>query len=187
MPGGHALVSTTAELAEVVAAIKGSGGPVGLDTETTGLDHSTDRVRLLSLATPQRTFLIDLFAISDPASLAPVFEALSQVEVIGHNFGFDLPFLLRLGFTPGRVGDTILASQLLHAGEITTRHGLKDVAARVLSLTLDKDLQSANWSGPLTPDMLRYAALDAEVPVRIWEKLTTDATVADMTGVLDIE
>ena len=182
----YQLVTDQAGLHELSVALTGVA-LVAVDTETTGLDHATDQVRLLSLATPKGTYLIDLFAISDPASLAPVFGALSQVEVIGHNLGFDLPFLIRLGFTPGRVGDTILASQLLHAGEITTKHGLKDVAARVLGLILDKDLQLANWSGPLTPEMPRYAALDAEVPVRIWEKLTAEAATADMTGVLDIE
>jgi len=51
-----------------------------------------------------------------------------------------------LGFTPGSVHDTMLASQVLHAGDRAIRHGLKDVAARTLDVTLDKELQSADWS-----------------------------------------
>jgi DNA polymerase I-like protein with 3'-5' exonuclease and polymerase domains len=180
------LVTSTAEVGLVVAAVEDSGGPVGLDTETTGLNHATDRCRLLSLATPKGTFLIDLFAVPAGA-LGDVFEALARVDVIGHNLGFDLPFLARLGFTPGPVGDTMVASQVLHGGDITARHTLKDVAARTLGLTLDKELQAADWSRTLTPGMLRYTALDAEVPVRAWERLAAEANAAEMSAVLDTE
>jgi hypothetical protein len=45
----HVLVTDPADLPMVISAI-GESGPVGLDTETTGLDPRTDRVRLLSLA-----------------------------------------------------------------------------------------------------------------------------------------
>jgi DNA polymerase-1 len=183
---GHSLVTSLAGLGAVVAAIEDSGGPVGLDTETTGLNAATDRARLLALATPKGTFLIDLFRM-DSAALIELFGALARVEVVGHNLAFDLPFLMRLGLTPGRVRDTMLASQVLHAGNLTTRHALKDVAARTLDLTLDKVLQAADWSRPLTPEMLRYAALDAEVPVRAWERLAGEANVAGMSGVLDTE
>ncbi|HYH69594.1 MAG TPA: hypothetical protein VD866_33165, partial [Urbifossiella sp.] len=115
--GEFTIVATGAGLAAVATAIAASAGPIGLDTETTGLDHARDRVRLLQLATASGTFLIDVFAVS-PAALAPVFEALATAGVVGHNLGFDLPFLMRLGFTPGRVVDTLLASQVLHAGDI---------------------------------------------------------------------
>ncbi|MBN9523104.1 DUF3987 domain-containing protein, partial [bacterium] len=179
-PGAAAeLVTAPAALAAVAAAIAAAGGLVGLDTETTGLDHSRDRARLLQLATARGTFLIDLFAFADPAAaLAPVFEALATTGVVGHNLGFDTPFLMRLGFTPGRVIDTMLASQVLHAGDMATRHGLRDVAARHLGLTLDKELQQADWAGDLTPDRLRYAALDAEVPLRAWPELATELEAA---------
>jgi ribonuclease D len=170
----------------VAAAVTADGGPVGLDTETTGLDHSRDRVRLLQLATPRSTFLIDVFAVG-PAALAPVFEALARAEVVGHNLGFDLPFLMRLGFTPGRVVDTMLASQVLHAGDLAARHGLRDVAARHLGLTLEKELQQADWAGPLTRDMLAYAALDAEVPLRAWPELAAGLEAARLTAVAEVE
>ncbi|MBN9520298.1 DUF3987 domain-containing protein, partial [bacterium] len=176
---GYELVAVEDGVGAVAAAVAGAGGPVGLDTETTGLDHNRDRVRLLQLATPRGTFLVDVFAFADPAAaLAPVFEALAGVAVVGHNLGFDLPFLMRLGFTPGRVIDTMLASQVLHAGDMATRHGLRDVAARHLGLTLDKELQQADWAGDLTPDRLRYAALDAEVPLRAWPELATELEAA---------
>jgi DNA polymerase I-like protein with 3'-5' exonuclease and polymerase domains len=177
-----AVVQTPEALGGVAAAVR-AAGCVGLDTETTGLSHAADRVRLLSLATPDGTFLVDLFRV-DPAPLWP---ALADAEVVGHNLGFDLPFLMRLGFTPGRVLDTMLASQVLDSGDIATRHTLKDVAARTLGVAVDKELQAADWSGPLAPEMLRYAARDAELPPRVWEKLAAEADATGQAAVLDTE
>lgn len=176
------VVTDRAGLGAVIDALR-PGESVGLDTETTGLCHARDSVRLLSLATPQGTFLVDLFRV-DPA---PLWASLASVELVGHNLGFDLPFLMRLGFTPGRLADTMLASQILGAGDITTRHTLKDIAARHLDRTLDKELQNADWTRPLTPEMLRYAADDAELPRLIWEKLTAEITAANLTETLTTE
>src|SRR5262249_10774302 len=37
------------------------------------------------------------------------------------------------------------------------------------------------------PEQLRYAALDAEVPVRLWDVLATEADAADLTATLGTE
>ncbi|AWM36961.1 DNA polymerase I, thermostable [Gemmata obscuriglobus] len=185
---GRMWVREAGALAEVVRAVTGAAALVGLDLETTGLSHARDRVRLLSLATPSGTFLVDLFALPDPAAaLAPLLEALTAVEVVGQNLGFDLPFLMRLGFVPGRVRDTMLASQVLHAGNRTTGHSLKDLAHRHLGLELDKGLQTADWSGPLTDAHLGYAARDAELPLALWERLAPELAAAHLTGTAEAE
>jgi DNA polymerase I len=187
-PAVPRLVSNGAALERVVAALRASGVPVGLDLETTGLSHARDRVRLLSLATPGGTFLVDVFALADPVrALAPLFTALTAVELVGHNLGFDLPFLMRLGFVPGRVLDTMLASQVLHAGNRAIGHSLKEVAHRHLGVTLDKEMQTADWSGPLNEAHLAYAARDAELPPVLWEKLTAEIASANLTGTVEAE
>lgn len=61
------------------------------------------------------------------------------------------------------------------------------MAARHLGLTLDKELQQADWAASLTTDMLRYAALDAEVPLRAWAELAAELEAADLTAVAEIE
>jgi DNA polymerase I-like protein with 3'-5' exonuclease and polymerase domains len=180
--GGPRVIQASGALSEVVAAVRGAGR-VGLDIETTGLSHANDRPRLLSLATPVGTFLIDLFRV-DPALLWPV---LAGVEVVGHNLGFDLPFLMKLGFVPGRVRDTMLASQVLHAGDRTIGHSLKELAQRHLGLNLDKELQTADWSGPLTQAHLEYAARDAELPLALWDKLLPELTSANLTATVETE
>ncbi|MDY3563391.1 DNA polymerase [Gemmata sp. JC673] len=184
---GPQLVSDVAGLEQLTAVVR-AAERVGLDLETTGLDHARDRVRLLSLATPSGTFLVDLFALPDPAAaLAPLLEAQTAVEVVGQNLGFDLPFLMRLGFVPGRVRDTMLASQVLHAGNRTVGHSLQELVRRHLGLELDKELQAADWSGPLTDAHLEYAARDAELPLGLWEKLAPELAAANLTGTAETE
>jgi DNA polymerase-1 len=149
----------------VLSAIEGSVR-VGLDLETTGLDPRKDRVRLLSLAAdtiePGETFtyIIDCFAV-DPR---PLFEALAEVELVIHNASFDLGFLTRLGFVPGRVTDTVLLSRLLDGTRRPRNyHALGACGFRHLGQDLPKDLQASDWHGTLTPEQLAYAARDAAV------------------------
>jgi DNA polymerase-1 len=129
-----------------------------LDVETTGLDSRTDRVRLLSLATDQGTFLVDCFRVEPQ----PLWPALVDKTLIGHNLAFDLGFLARLGFSAGAVRDTMLLSQLMYAGKRES-HKLADCVQRELSKPLDKQYQTADWSGELTRAHLEYAAADVAV------------------------
>jgi DNA polymerase-1 len=157
---------------------------VGLDVETTGLDPRVDCVRLLSLATARGTFLVDAFAV-DPG---PLWDVLAEKTLIGHNLAFDLSFLDALGFSPGPVGDTMLLSRLLHGTRKPKGfHGLEAVAERELGRTLDKSLQSSDWSGPLTAEQLAYAAADVDVLVPLHEALVGKVHGAGMEKVAEIE
>jgi DNA polymerase I-like protein with 3'-5' exonuclease and polymerase domains len=186
-------VTTPDGVALAAAAVGDAGGPVGLDTETTGLDPRTDRARLIQVATGKDIFLIDLFALPDPAAdLAPLFDVLAGVEVIGHHLQFDLRFLAPLGFVPGRVFDTMLASQVLHAGEWGPsgphKHTLKAVAERHLDRDVDKAEQRSDWSAPtLTPEQLAYAAEDAAVLIPLAEALAGKLAEANLAATVDRE
>jgi DNA polymerase I-like protein with 3'-5' exonuclease and polymerase domains len=160
---GYRIVDRVDQLTELEAAIR-SSSRIGFDIETTGLQPRRDRVRLLSLATNRGTFVIDLFHV-DPSS---IWSSLRQVEIVGHNLLFDMTFLHTLGFTPDRVFDTLLASQVLEAGDLRVRHSLQDLAARHRKDVISKDEQTSDWSRPtLSPQQLDYAARDAELPLAL--------------------
>src|SRR5262249_50340502 len=149
---------------------------------------------LLQVATGSGVFVIDLFRLSDPtAAISGVFRALAQVEVIAHNAQFDLRMLAPLGFAPGRVFDTMLASRVLHAGHrgangARLKHGLEDVAGRELGITLDKSQQATDWSRrSLTPEQLSYAADDARVLLPLAADLKQKLAAADLTRTADLE
>src|SRR5882672_8027417 len=87
---------------------------IGVDTETTGLDPLTDRLRLLQLATADRVIVVDLATIP-VQQLAALFA--QEREWLVHNGLFDVRFLMAAGLRwSGRLFDTMLMSQLLGAG-----------------------------------------------------------------------
>jgi DNA polymerase I-like protein with 3'-5' exonuclease and polymerase domains len=186
------LVDAANDLALVASAIAESSW-VGLDTETTGLDPRTDRLRLLSLDCDtvdggRMTYLVDAFAVE----LRPLWEALADVQIVIHNAAFDLAFLGNLGFVPGRVHDTLLMSQVLYTGARTRgvaplKHGLKDCCQRELGLELAKDLQESNWAGKLSHEQLTYAANDAAVLVPLYRHLMGKLDEAKLTITATIE
>jgi DNA polymerase-1 len=187
VPNAPVLATSPGSLGAVTTAVSNDGGRVGLDTETTGLNPAADRVRLLQLATRAGVFVVDLFALPHPAAdLAPLFAALAAAEVVGHNLLFDLRFLAPLGFVPGRVFCTQLASRVLHAGEWGAdgplRHSLQAVARRHLGRDVDKTAQVSNWSAPaLTPEQIAYAAEDAAVLLPLAEALAAKLAEAKLT------
>jgi DNA polymerase-1 len=187
--GSYELVTDSARLIEVTAILEGAT-EVALDLETTGLDSTKDSIRLLSLATKDATHIVDCQSV-DPARLFPV---LAEATVVAHNALFDLGFLSSLGFETGKVADTMILSQLLHAGAKVeplkkgqTSHSLGSVVERELGLELNKAHQNSDWGDILTPEMIEYAARDVEVLLPLYEVLKAQIEQADLTYVAEIE
>jgi len=160
---------------------------VGLDTETTGLDALTDRLRLIQIATSDAVYMLDAFAL-DPRLIAPLLQGDGPL-LVGHNLKFDLRFLESAGLSMPvgrRLFDTMLASQLLGAGTLL-KHNLAAVAERALGLAVDKTQQKSDWSGPLRQEQLAYAARDAAILPRLADHLRDDVASAGLQRVCDIE
>jgi DNA polymerase-1 len=170
------VVTSQAELVAVLPVLQ-SASTLGFDIETAGrqcqeeaLDPHAGRIRLIQLATGGVTYVVDCDRL-DPGLLAAIFS--QGPTLVGHNLKFDLRFLMEAGLPiPGgeRLFDTMLASQLLHAGT-DARHFLAAVAERELGVTLDKAAQGSDWSGDLTEEQLTYAARDASVLLPLTERL----------------
>jgi len=152
---------------------------IGLDTETTELDPYTGRLRLIQLAAPDGVSIIDLDAfanggLANNEALLPVKRLLEAPRPIkiAHNAKFDAKFLKHnLGADLGGVFDSLLASQLISAGDIEERHGLETVASRYLNESVDKSERLSNWNFELSEAQLEYAARDAAVLLPLREKL----------------
>jgi len=152
---------------------------IGLDTETTDLDPYLARLRLIQLASTDGVYIIDLnhFADSDlkrSEALAPLRQLFSAPRPIkiAHNAKFDAKFIKHnLGVDIVGLFDTLLASQLVSAGDIEERHGLNAIAGRYLNEAVDKSERLSNWEFELSEAQLEYAARDAAVLLPLREKL----------------
>ena len=178
MNTNYQLIKTEEELRKAVELLA-THQVIGLDTETTELDPYYGRLRLIQLATPSGVHVVDVdaFRNGDPklntalASLRDLLAAPRPIKIL-HNAKFDAKFIKHtLGTDLGGIFDTLLASQLLGAGDIEERHGLEAVASRYLSEAVDKTERLSNWNLELSESQLEYAARDAAVLLPLREKL----------------
>jgi DNA polymerase I-like protein with 3'-5' exonuclease and polymerase domains len=166
----YSVITSDAGLATALEKIVGEP-VVGLDCETTGLDPLRSRLRLLQIATPQASFVFDLFRVGAARHPAIVDLLTDPVRIkVLHNAKFDTKMLLHhCGVELRGVFDTLLASRLVEAGRADVSHSLSAVVAKHLEIEIDKSLQASDWGGPLTPEQHEYAAGDAAIllPLRL--------------------
>src|SRR5438046_2436770 len=168
---------------------------IGLDTETTELDPYLGRLRLVQLASADNVYIVDLNAFrDDDFSKSEALEPLRQLLAaprpikIAHNAKFDAKFIkYNFGIDLGGLFDTLLASQIVSAGEIEERHGLKAIAARYLNEEVDKSERLSNWEFELSEAQLEYAARDAAVLIPLRDKLIEKIRSLDLIQCAQLE
>ncbi|HVF67138.1 MAG TPA: DNA polymerase [Pyrinomonadaceae bacterium] len=186
---------------------------LGFDTETTSLSPFDGRLRLVQLAAPgEPVYVFDLFklapsgdTLNEPA-LEPLRRLLAATRPVkvAHNSGFDAKWVRHhLGVElcgefdsraeskneveRGGLFDTLLASQLISAGEQEDRHSLASVAERYLNQAVDKTQQVSNWAGELSAAQLEYAARDAALMLPLRLKLVDALRAAALTRTAQLE
>jgi len=190
----YELIKTSDELRKAIEILS-TQPVVGLDTETTELDPYTSRLRLVQLATTDRVYIVDFdhFVNGDATksdALAPLRRLLEAPRPIkiAHNAKFDAKFIKHnLGVDLGGLFDTLLASQLVGAGDIEERHGLETVASRYLNEAVDKSERLSNWNFELSEAQLEYAARDAAVLLPLREKLIERLKSESLVKVAQLE
>src|SRR5437588_3787729 len=178
MNTNYELITTPEQLRRAVEQLA-SRQVVGLDTETTNLDPYVSRLRLIQLATPDSVFIIDVdkfanYDLKQSEELAPLRRLIGSARPIkvAHNAKFDAKFIKHnLGVDIVGLFDTLLASQMVSAGDIEERHGLEAIAGRYLNEAVDKTERLSNWEFELSESQLQYAARDAAVLLPLREKL----------------
>src|SRR6266404_2501259 len=166
---------------------------IGLDTETTELDPYRGRLRLVQLASADQVYIIDLNAFRDfskSEALEPLRQLLAAPRPIkiAHNAKFDAKFIKHnFGVDLGGLFDTLLASQIVSAGDIEERHGLNAIAARYLNEEVDKSERLSNWEFELSEAQLQYAARDAAVLLPLRDKLIEKIRSLDLIRCAQLE
>lgn len=134
---------------------------IAVDTETTGLHPSRDRLCLVQLSIGDGS--TDIVRIGKGQKQAPVLRALLEdrsILKIFHFARFDIAALYRaLDADTCPVYCTKVASRLVRT--YTDQHGLEAIAKEFLNLELNKDQQSSDWAtDTLSEAQVRYAAED---------------------------
>src|ERR687893_899483 len=181
----YRLITSTEDLTAVAKSLRDAEA-IGVDIETTALSPRDGKVRLLQLATPDETFVVDVLEAPDLSPLAEVLEN-GPVKTL-HNAKFDFQFLQALhGISLSPVFDTMLAAQVLSGGNYAASYSLEAVAERYLDEVLDKSEQRSDWSGELSESQLEYAARDARVLVSLRERLAEALESEELGRISDIE
>ena len=208
----YKLVEDGAEVAEACGRLA-RHAEVGFDTETTALSPFGGRVRLVQLAAagePVYVFDLDRLAPAGEAARAPALEPLRRLLAatrpvkVAHNAKFDAKWVAHfLGVElcadydsradnkneveRGGLFDTLLASQLVSAGEQEDRHSLASVAERYLGEAVDKTQQVSDWSGELSGAQLEYAARDAALLLPLRARLVEALRSNSLTRTAQLE
>jgi len=151
------------------------------DTDGTALDPHRARVALMQLYAGGA----EVFVIHGEAAIAALLSSawLRRVSLICHHAQFELSFLQEWAehqaveeagnARRGVVHDTLQAFGLLFG--VTGGRSLARAATVVLGIQPPKDLQTSTWAAPkLSRGQLCYAAADAIVTWRLWNRLQRD-------------
>jgi DNA polymerase I-like protein with 3'-5' exonuclease and polymerase domains len=170
---------------------------LGFDTETTELDPYDGALRLVQLSTGKDTKVIDLKPFSERGDLrtskelAPLRDLLAAPKPIkiAHNAKFDAKWISHhLGVQLGGAFDTLLASQLIAAGDQDRRHSLAEVTSHFLGTELDKSEQVSDWNAPeLSQSQIEYAARDAATMIPLREKIVERLKADELVKVAKLE
>ena len=170
VPGEIELIDSDESFARLEPHIM-RGGAVAIDIETSNWwNRDEERISIIQIGFRDsdliRVAICDPQAALNPERLRGLLELGMQTKVM-HNASYDAVRIERhYGIRTSPVHDTMLAAR--RAGEKGC--SLKALAARHLGLTVDKTEQRSDWSRrPLTPEQLRYAALDVILTLQLYE------------------
>src|SRR5262249_52255644 len=143
---------------------------IGLDTETYW-DYGArrNRLSLLQLAAPTgEVIVIDALTASVEEARALI-ESPSAI-MAAHNARFDEGVLREAGFEVAGLVDTLrLARRALRLRSFS----LASVSEHLFGVALDKTYQQSDWRRrPLSRSQLDYAALDAQIALRVYQELS---------------
>ena len=138
---------------------------IGVDTETTGLNLSRDRLCLIQIGISRNECHLVKFDKSEfqkEGKYKNLVNLLNnkKIKKIFHYARFDLAVIKKfLKINCENIFCTKIASKLVRT--YTDRHGLKDLCKEILEIDLNKSQQSSDWSASdLSKNQIKYASHD---------------------------
>lgn len=129
-----------------------------------------------------------IFQGEEIAGLKPVLES---SLIVGHNLKFETKFLKHhYGINLNHVYDTWLAEIIISGGLKAGRKGtrLQDLAKKYCNIEMDKTEQTTFRRGrPLTPEQIKYAALDVQVLPEIYRAQQEQIKALNLEDTVNIE
>ena len=151
-------------------------GEIGVDTETTGLNLSRDRLCLIQIGISKNECHLVQFKKSELEKVDKYKNLISilankKVKKIFHYARFDLAVIRKfLNVNCENIFCTKIASKLVRT--YTDRHGLKDLCKEMLETDLNTSQQSSDWStSNLSKNQIKYASHDVIFLFELKKKL----------------
>ena len=160
---------------------------IAVDTETTGLSHTSSDMIMLQIGDKDRQFVIDTRYV-DVKPLRIILEDSNILKIL-HNVKFDYKFLMKHNIRLNNVWDTMLTSQVIHCGK-DMRHSLNSVLSRELEIEMDKSVRLnflLKGSDEFTESEIVYGAKDVEHLVQLYEKQLTKAQGLEVLPTVQLE
>lgn len=127
------------------------------------LNPQTAEIRLMQFYGGGPTvYVFDLFRVSQRL-LQPLFE----LPLLAHPAKFEGKFLRYNGIYPKDLRCTMRMVKARNPHELS----LASAARSYLNIELDKSYQVSDWSGSLTEEQIRYAAMDAYITFHLYQTL----------------
>jgi len=138
---------------------------IEVDSETTGLDSLIDKVVLLQIGVPGKSFVFDVRKGNVDAQIfKPLLEDKDHLKIL-QNAVFDYKFLkTNFDIEINRIYDTMLAEQLLFLG-LNPKANLQYIVAKYFHLNMPKDvgITFKNYNQKYQEFQLHYSARDVAV------------------------
>jgi DNA polymerase I-like protein with 3'-5' exonuclease and polymerase domains len=184
-PGGKYVYFSGEALRIFLLRVLDHKGPLALDIETGGLHPQTSSIFLVSISdTPGCAGVFDFRQV--PMDLFQC--VLREKSFIIHNACFELPFLAYYtGVMPKCSFDTMVARQLVTAGDRTKGASLAECLKDYFDIKMDKDVRSVfpklAPDSPLTTEEVVYSAGDVTLLIPLAEVLRSELERLELSSV----
>ena len=159
---------------------------IAVDTETNGLDYTTNKIVMLQIGDQENQFVIDS-RIIDIEPLRTLLEDNTITKVL-HNAKFDYLFIKsQFSIELNNVYDTMLAEKVIYCGK-KLRFGLKDLLKRYFNEEVNKNIRTTfNLTSKFTQEQINYGAKDIKRLIEIKDRQKVFIDKYKLNNVIDLE